>query len=277
MLIYGGSTSGVPECGLYQDYTDTWQLSLSGQPVWSQIFPSNLPPAPIQSVSVYDPVIDAVWFFGGWACCFTTSDDTYLLHLDGEPAWFLVPGVGVPTDSSGSAWQFVGVYDSERHRILGIDKVSCSEDQVWFLPLAEAPCSSNENDGDGLSECDGDCDDTNGDIYPDAPEINDGEDNQCPGNAGYGVVDEVAGLDFGDPTMLCWPAQAGATQYEVARSDDPTFALNCTSTVTASTCVTDTDEPPGGSVFNYLVRSIAPFLGSWGQDSNGAERVIICP
>ncbi len=42
---------------------------------------------------------------------------------------------------------------------------------------------------------DDDCDDGNADVYPGAPEILDGIDNQCPGDPGYGEVDE--GLDFG--------------------------------------------------------------------------------
>lgn len=35
-----------------------------------------------------------------------------------------------------------------------------------------------------------DCNDTNNDIYPGAPEVCDSVDNQCPGDAGYGTVDE---------------------------------------------------------------------------------------
>ncbi len=44
-----------------------------------------------------------------------------------------------------------------------------------------------------------DCDDTNPDVYPGAPEVCDAADNQCPGEAGYGLVDE------GFP-MACIPA-----------------------------------------------------------------------
>ncbi|RLE21937.1 MAG: hypothetical protein DRJ50_08440, partial [Actinobacteria bacterium] len=51
-------------------------------------------------------------------------------------------------------------------------------------------CDNTDVDQDGVSECDGDCDDGNADIYPGAPEICDGVDNQCPGDAGYGEIDE---------------------------------------------------------------------------------------
>ena len=55
-----------------------------------------------------------------------------------------------------------------------------------------------------------DCDDGNADVYPDAAETCDGIDNQCPGDEGYGVVDEGCGpgpmveipsgcYDMGDP------------------------------------------------------------------------------
>ncbi len=36
-----------------------------------------------------------------------------------------------------------------------------------------------EDDGDGLSTCDGDCDDSNPDTFPGNPELEDGEDNDC--------------------------------------------------------------------------------------------------
>lgn len=40
-------------------------------------------------------------------------------------------------------------------------------------------CSMADNDGDGISECGGDCNDADPDTYPGAPEICDGEDNDC--------------------------------------------------------------------------------------------------
>ena len=57
---------------------------------------------------------------------------------------------------------------------------------------------------------------------PGAAEVNDGLDNQCPGDAGRGLVDEISGIagfnTFDDKTRFSWMSQSGAVSYEVARS-----------------------------------------------------------
>jgi hypothetical protein len=126
-----------------------------------------------------------------------------------------------------------------------------------------------------------DCDDADAHTYPGANEINDGKDNHCPGDPGLGIVDEIDG-PFGfntpaDRTKLSWPAQGGATSYEVARSTDPSFVIGCTSFSASATSVTDNDIPPPHTGFYYLVRPTAPHVGSWGKDSAGLERSTSCP
>jgi len=152
----------------------------------------------------------------------------------------------------------------------------------WFCPVEFLV----DVDGDGFYlenefGCPMDCDDSDEHTYPGAPEVNDGRDNQCPNNRGYGIVDEISGsagfLSSSDKTALTWRRQAGATLYELARSDRPEFTSACMTWTTPSTTFADPDAPDSEHVFYYLVRTLAPFLGSWGQDSSGAERMGVCP
>lgn len=142
-----------------------------------------------------------------------------------------------------------------------------------------------DGDGDGVPAgpgCTGsvDCDDADATVYPGAVELNDGLDNQCPGEPGAGIVDEITGAASFTATGgggYCWPAQPGATAYEVIRSTEPDFSSSCTSTVVAATCWDDGAVPPPGEAFFYLVRASAPLPGSWGTDGAGVERQIVCP
>jgi hypothetical protein len=136
-----------------------------------------------------------------------------------------------------------------------------------------------DEDGDGYSTplCGGtDCDDAHAAVHPGAPEINDGLDNQCPGDPGYGSIDEISGLSGftipGDPAQFCWTPQEGAAEYELVRSAVPPFSGGCVRQVQPSVCWKDGEDPPVGSVFLYLARSSTPHTGSWGKDSSGKER-----
>jgi len=133
----------------------------------------------------------------------------------------------------------------------------------------------------GHTSMGGDCNDASAWTYPGAPEINDGVDNQCPGDDGHGLEDEISGVcGFFDPTdsnEFSWPAQGGATHYEVARSSDPRFIDDCmlTETMSLSWVVDEPVQP--GVCRHYLVRPSQPQVGSWGADSEGVERTTVCP
>jgi len=62
------------------------------------------------------------------------------------------------------------------------------------LILCSAFCSSGDNDGDGFSECQGDCDDDNSHIYPGAPQLCDGVNNDCD--------------------SLHWPSLTGTNEFD---------------------------------------------------------------
>src|SRR5262249_29802964 len=126
-----------------------------------------------------------------------------------------------------------------------------------------------------------DCDDSDPHTYPGALEINDGKDNQCPGDTGYGIVDEIDGISGfltpGDKATFSWPAQSGATSYDVAPSSDPLLASDCAAFTSITTSIADPDVPPPQVVRFYIVRPAAPHLGSWGRRSAGEERTASCP
>jgi hypothetical protein len=151
-------------------------------------------------------------------------------------------------------------------------------DRCDVCPVVPDPDQTDlDADGHGAA-CD--CDDTDDATYPDAPETNDGVDNQCPGEAGYGSVDEISDVagffDPNDTSAYCWLAQAGAAGYEAKRADCSTMCSPCESFVTAELCWHDAANPLPASTFFYLVRATAPYAGSWGRGSLGVERTV-CP
>lgn len=138
---------------------------------------------------------------------------------------------------------------------------------------ADADCFHDE-------ACGGrDCDDGNPRTHPAAPEANDALDNQCPGDGGYGFVDEISGMcGFPDPAEIAWPAQEDATAYDVARSSVPDFSEPCLLLPpTGSPYLTDPESPVAGEIFFYLVRAASPHVGCWGWSSAGTVRAFTCP
>jgi len=142
------------------------------------------------------------------------------------------------------------------------------------------PVGEGDLDLDGALGCSDDCDDTNPATWAGAPEVNDGLENQCAGDDGYGLIDEISGqagfFTIGDKDRYSWPAQRGAFEYEVARSTTRDFTADCVVTTTPDAHWVDAQVPASGQTFYYLSRAAAPWPGSWGRNSSGAERIDIC-
>ena len=126
-----------------------------------------------------------------------------------------------------------------------------------------------DDDGDGLAECEGDCSDTDGQVWA------------VPSEALDLVLDP-------DRETMTWsePAEPGCVAglvYDTLRSeasDDFQQDAVCIETGDGGdTQALDPDDPPGGVVYHYLVRALnACGAGSAGQDWQGSERsVAICP
>ena len=145
----------------------------------------------------------------------------------------------------------------------------------------DSNADQDDGDGDGGgSACD--CNDADPVTHPGAEEVNDGLDNQCPGDLGHGVIDETSGnsgFHHADPAIYSWPAQAGAQRYQVARSAERDFE-GCTTFFTMTPQLTDPTVPPAGTLLYYLNRPFTPHTGAGdrtrrepsGYPAAGAER-----
>jgi len=225
----------------------------------------------------------SITLLSGWSTRYASADaylvsdpSNYLTHDELEvdcPIWLKPEDVAVGTDTVVQAaldWVLGQAGDADGDLIEDACD-NCPED----INLDQA-----DSDRDGVGDlCD--CAPADAQRYPGAQEINDGVDNQCPGDAGHGLIDEISGLagfrNPADPYEFSWSAQLGVELYEVARSSQRDHAADCLIVTTPKTFWVDPEVPADGGIFHYLTRPVAPDAGSWGADSAGVGRTNICP
>ena len=124
-------------------YGDTWQLSLTDPPTWTQAVAPAVPaspgtaPVPRWSHTLtYVPPLGGSVLFGGR---FDTSDqsDTWLLTLGASPHWtFLTPSTAAPTDHAGHGAD----YDAAMGALVvfgGLEGAGqMLSNSTWLLPLS---------------------------------------------------------------------------------------------------------------------------------------------
>ena len=303
--VDGGWPEWIPEIGpphegaqyydqcIYRPEDDCEMRSLN-QPFcrvcnqqWArQIFghPRVAPTAPIASMTPDSPVnvpLDAEMLFSVETrlAVGNTDEITWLLQGPGYPTPTVV-AIGVA--DYGFTPTVTGVYTLTCEVIADTNLVKPSKNAgnvdtvIWSVTSA----LPGDGDADGYTLAGGDCDDTDPDVYPGAPEISDGQDNQCPGDPGYGLSDETGGesgfFDPGNANLYSWPELEGATTYRVIRASTLSFSFPCVLRYVTEPSWEDGATPSVGSIFFYLNSAISPFTGSWGADSAGVERTISC-
>ncbi|MCA9757207.1 MAG: hypothetical protein KDA27_15485 [Candidatus Eisenbacteria bacterium] len=119
---------------------DLWELDLSGEPTWVELFPMGADPGPnSRHPGVYDPEQRRAVFFGGYDGA--DRNDTWALALDGAPVWTqLFPGGSVPFAMSRHEF----VYDSNQDRAI-LYSASLfggngpNDSRLWSLSLGATP------------------------------------------------------------------------------------------------------------------------------------------
>jgi len=123
-----------------------------------------------------------------------------------------------------------------------------------------------DNDGDGFSECDGDCNDGDAASYPGADEVCDGLDNDCSGivDEGFTVPGFVMGVELGTDGLIAWIPEPVSERYDVVKGDVLVLIssngdyeaslIECLEHDLIDPSTFDGEVPPSGSGFYYLVR-----------------------
>lgn len=336
VVFWGGQPqSGDPnknDGARYDPATDTWTpTTLVGAPagrrdhsaVWTGskmlVWGGNL----FQSGALYDPVADtwtptslvdapegrhwhsAIWtgremvVWGG-----NTDDESQV-------------GTGGRYDPLADTWQATTMVDAPAPRRQHGAAWTGTEMLIWGGGVGSAGRyalgDAFDDDGDGVSDCAGDCNDGNAGVHPGAAETCNGLDDDCDGavddldldldgvsvcgvgdcndaDAGaFAAPPEVVSLWFTDETTLTWTSTADAagsgTVHDVVIG---LVSQGAPGSGVSETCVTvpaGTDTaihaglPPSGDVSWYIVRGRNDCgAGSYGAQSDGTPRSTpTCP
>jgi hypothetical protein len=142
MVVFGGWDGVSPPANRIGD---TWELSLSGSPHWTQLDTGPGPSARSSGSATYDPIHHAMVVFGGTDPSF--RNDTWRLNLDGAPQWTLV-STGNPMP--GSREENGLVHDSQRDRLVmfgGYDQNIQNYGDLWAQGGSPASWSLLAPDG----------------------------------------------------------------------------------------------------------------------------------
>jgi hypothetical protein len=129
--------------------SETWELSLEGQPTWSRIPTTGRIPASYNSEAIYDPVRRRMILSGGSQTASSSLDSVWVLPLDDEPRWSSLAAFIPTRPRSGHA----AVYDQRHDRMVvfggGWEDADSwwTLNDVWALALSGSPGWTQLNAG----------------------------------------------------------------------------------------------------------------------------------
>ncbi len=286
MIVWGGLNalaSYLNTGGLYDPSIDSWIPTSTAAGV----------PSPRQyATSIWTGTEMIVW--GGYTPNGTTTNTGGRYNPSTDNWSTTSTGTNAPAARYGHGAAWTG----REMVIWGANDSSNGDTGASYCACPSGLLVYRDADGDGYGDpalstpaCDGvppagyvanrlDCNDANAAVHPGAPELNDGIDNQCPGDPGYGIADEISDtLKVNGDGVISWADTSGAATFDVARSASNNMSpCEIIGTATSgSPSVTDAAVPPFGGGFYYLVRAASAHIGSWGMSSSGAERSLACP
>jgi hypothetical protein len=137
------------------------------------------------------------------------NDGDRYVECEFDPSGFDAPGVDGGGDCDDISDDAATVYPGAEERCDGIDNdcnaaIPGNELDGDFDGYVECPLDAGGWDGDPLVDGWGDCDDTDPDIYPEAPELCDGLDNDCDDRLALFARDGFTEVDVdGDRFVPC--------------------------------------------------------------------------
>jgi len=129
LIVFGGVHSPAR-------LNDTWALSLSGSPEWTQLVPAGTPPgARYGHRAVYDPARSRMLVFGGFAG--SLKNDVWALSLSGSQAWQQLATTTPAGTSLAPRQETSLVYDPVRDRMVVFGGLSPSLlNDTWALQFS---------------------------------------------------------------------------------------------------------------------------------------------
>ena len=126
LIVFGGMSGGPRN--------DVYALTLTGSPVWSQLFPTGTLPAPRQAASMVSLGTRMLVFGGDTVGTGGAAADTWLLSLYPTPSWRrLDVGPSVPE----ARWAHNAVFDQTSFRMVvcGGTGLSSNRADTWMLQI----------------------------------------------------------------------------------------------------------------------------------------------